>query len=75
MRFYRLHMTSVQDGDQGFSWHTSQRDADHAKSEYLGGTWAKHTEPSAEIEIIEVNPTKDGILAALNRYAVHPDNG
>ena len=56
----------------GYVWTTSRREADRIASQYE----ADHPdEMPCTVEAIEVIPTKRGILAALNKYATHPDNG
>lgn len=73
MRFYRNHYHTDEDGSFGFSWHTSKTDAKREYSERTeqgnDGQFASVAEP------IDIEPTKAGILAALNEYASHPNNG
>jgi hypothetical protein len=74
MKFYRVAYHNEQDPAEsaGFAWFTNRRDAlAAAKSQQADGPDAKSAEP----EMIEVAPTKTGILKALNDYASHPDNG
>lgn len=67
MKLYRVHHADYGGlGSAGFSWHTSKRGAEKAERE--GGA-------DSSIELVEINPTKAGILKLLNRYADHPDNG
>ena len=72
MRFYRNHYGAEGGGSGGYSWHTRRREAEAtaaAERRALG-------EPLHEVaKPVEINPDKKGILAALQRYAIHPDNG
>lgn len=70
MRFYRVH-AEVEGGiSGGFGWHTAK-----SKAEREARKLAKAGGPPCEVEVVEVTPTKAGILRALRRYAAHPDNG
>lgn len=73
MKFYRNHYGSAQDSGEstGFEFFTSRAAAlSHAKDK------TPHIDDRSNIaELIVVTPTKSGILAALNTYADHPDNG
>ena len=66
MKLYRVeYFLSADDNEsQGFAWFSSR-----AIAERTAGT--KKTKPLA----VEFSPTKAGILALLNQYASHPDNG
>ena len=72
MKFYRLHETNG-DGSHGFEWFTVRRKAEAAKRYWDKG--AVGTYDCAELELVEVRPTKAGILQALKVYADHADNG
>lgn len=74
MKFYRVVLRTERDSSQGFEFFTNLADAKRAQAEFFRNSYPEHS-PSAEIETIEIVPTKRGILAALNRYAGHPDNG
>ncbi len=71
MRFYQVHMTHEAGTSIGFEYYTTRPAADKAAAEYL----FDYPEESAEVTAIDVEPTKAGILRALNQYAGHPDNG
>lgn len=76
MRFYKVEYLGENVQSLGCSWHTSRREAERAAKESIGA--GDHDEPiteKPEIEVVEIKPTKAGILAALNTHAVHPDNG
>ena len=67
MRFYRLHHYDTAEGSQGFEFFTSKQEAAEAcRACAFDGN---------EIEVIEIEPTKAGILKALRQFAQHPDNG
>ncbi len=72
MKLYRLHLHVEMGCSGGFEFFTSRREAERRKRELDA-----QNDPvdAAEIDEIEITPTKSGILAALNRYADHPDNG
>lgn len=62
----------------GFSFHSSMRDAKKAMNEFKKNSQSKGFDdfnPDSEIEMIEVIPTKSGIIEALNIHAGHNDNG
>jgi hypothetical protein len=83
MKFYRLHMTCENGISAGFRWFTTARDAVTAERQHR----AQNTDPNApegetpgapfeaSCEIVNIEPTKAGILAALNAFASHADNG
>ena len=73
MRFYRLALFEVGDGSHGYEFFTAKADAEKRAREWLAEN-AGH-EPRADVEAIEIEPTKPGILAAMNKYAGHNDNG
>lgn len=74
MRFYRLHDYSPQDGSAGYEFFTSKAEAERKARELFDPE--RHGDKSAiEIEAVDVVPTKAGILAVLNAYASHPNNG
>jgi hypothetical protein len=73
MKFYRVHVTVECGVSTGYEYFTSKYGAARAVRE-----WEIHRGEetgSAEIEVIEIAPTKAGILHALNAYAAHADNG
>ena len=72
MKFYRVAIFTEHGISAGFSWHTARRDAEHAVVVHQADD---EDERKPEIEEIELQPTKAGLLRALNRYASHPDNG
>lgn len=74
MKFYRLHMTYDNGSSAGYEYFTSKGAADKRKREHLSLNPGENKQ-SNEIDVIEVKPTKAGILDALNRFGDHPDNG
>lgn len=74
MTFYRVTFYNTFDGTAGYSWHTSKASASKSSAEWIASCDGDAT-ASAEIEAVEITPTKQGILDALNTYAKHADNG
>jgi hypothetical protein len=78
MKFYRLSKSSVVENHCGYEFFTSEHEANKARREWYGNFEIEEQvtdRGGSEWEIIEVKPTKAGILKALNRFASHPDNG
>lgn len=75
MRLYRNHYSKEGGGSAGFSFHPSKRLA-HKEATKRKKREGEYWETPHEVATpVEVCPTKDGIIAALNHYADHPDNG
>lgn len=74
MRFYRLSISVDGGNSGGYHWFTSRAGAEKAKraDDALDDTG---TESPGTIDVVNIQPTKPGILAALRSYAGHPDNG
>lgn len=74
MKLYSLHRTHSAGESAGHEFFASKRDADKAAAEWRrqGSELEEH---AAEVQPITVEPTRQGILRALNRYASHTDNG
>jgi len=72
VRFYRNHYVDEQGESNGYAFFRTKKDAERAwrEAEQEGDL-----DGSICAEPIEVNPTRGGIVAALNTYAAHPDNG
>ena len=73
MKFYRVHTCVECSTSSGYEFFTNKADAERAVREWTTGE-ALRTD-TAEIDVIEITPTKAGILHALNTYAAHADNG
>jgi hypothetical protein len=73
VRVYRVRLYSHAEGSQGYEWFASKEAATKAAGAFRR-TWKEH-DPETEVEPVEIQPTKAGILDALNRYASHNDNG
>lgn len=77
MRFYRVRYSAEGGNSGGYSWHTSQKEAEKAARE------ARRNDPDEyrnspdlpAIEVIQIIATRDGILDALKVYGSHPNNG
>lgn len=89
MKLYRVHMTTMEEGSNGFEWYSSKAAAERAaskfvrnnqpedeKEDYYANLARRVNAPDRpEVEAVEFPTTKAGILALLNAYASHPDNG
>lgn len=67
MKFYRVHFRREDDESEGYTFYTSKRAAEQGAREGVEG--------QSEITVLNIEPTKHGILRALNKYGGHPDNG
>jgi hypothetical protein len=74
MRFYRVSYSTMRDSSLGFSWHRSRRDAAAAGRTFRDDNKTEE-EVEAVIQPIDIEPSRQGILDALNTYATHNDNG
>ena len=75
MKFYRVRYRCEGGNSAGFSWHTSHGDASRAVAEAIQNDPEEYKTGGPEVEAIEIVASKTGILAALEHYASHPDNG
>jgi hypothetical protein len=71
MKFYSVHRTTEAGASAGYEWFTSKRKADAAATKWR----TDNPDETATVGEWEIEPTKAGILAALNLHASHPDNG
>ena len=72
MKFYRVELFEKAGESSGFDFYTDLRKATACDVEWRkqnGGT------SRATVTQIDIEPTRKGILEALNRYASHADNG
>lgn len=78
MKLYQVHLTHSAGESAGYEYFSNLREAcirvrtwrdDHKGIDDVDGS------VNATITRIEIDPTKAGILRALNRYAGHNDNG
>lgn len=70
MRFYRLEFQRGGGYESnGFEFYTVRAEAEKARRE--------HDDPCCvgTVDVVDIIPTKAGILAALREFASHPDNG
>lgn len=74
MKFYQVHRTCEAGTSAGYEYHGSKREADKAANAWIRNG-SETDEHGANVTVIDVAPTRAGILAALNRYAEHADNG
>ena len=82
MRFYKVSIVDDGEGHQGAEWFRTKREAERCAREntyYIARDPHKiqdmTVDQTAEIEVVDVTPTKAGILRALRDHASHPDNG
>jgi len=71
MRFYRLHRWRDEGESVGYSHYTRRIDAERARRSWLriGNRKGKYFE--AEVDAVDIEPTKRGIIRALRQYASH----
>jgi len=74
MKFYRISLTSVADGHQGYEYTTTKPAANAIQKGWLESATEEDGHASS-VEEIDIKPTKAGILAALKMYADHAENG
>ena len=74
MMFYRVDLRNFEDSSCGYQWFTSGVEANKASKQWLEENEGDD-HATAEVEIVEIEPTKKGILDALIRFAGHADNG
>lgn len=72
VKFYRLSKPVDNGVSAGFAWFSNKAEAMKAKRKH---DHENGPEDIAEMSVVEIEPTKIGILRALNRYADYPDNG
>lgn len=72
MRFYQVASFTIDGSSTGFDFYSDKRTAQRAVREVANYSDDRER---AEMTVIEVTPTKAGILDALNRLASHADNG
>lgn len=69
MKYYQVHLHIDGGSSAGFEYFCNRKDAEKFIRE--NGV----PDENYEIKIIEVKPTKAGIMWALRQYASHADNG
>lgn len=76
MKFYQLHKIHEAGTSAGFEYFTNKKEAQRAVIDWLGDTEESVCDAEGSVILeIEIEPTKQGVLSALNRWAKHPDNG
>lgn len=73
MRFYRVETRTEGGNSAGIRWFTSKREAEAYRRENMDPNEPDNNPD--EVEMVDIEPTKAGILRALCRWAAHPDNG
>ncbi len=74
MRFYRLHWTTEGGNSGGFDYFTRKDDAEREARAFMRQHGGEDGE-EADVDAIDIVPTRDGILRALKWLASHADNG
>jgi hypothetical protein len=71
MKFYRVSKSTDGGNSAGFEFFTAKSDAEKEMRQFL------RDDPTefSRIDVIEITPTRTGILRALKLYASHADNG
>lgn len=75
MKIYKVSLYSHQEYSVGFSFYSSKLKADNEVKRYKKVAGDDFNERLSSVELIEVVPTRQGIIDALNQYASHNDNG
>ena len=78
MRFYRVWYVDQHHSGYGYEWFTSRVEARRAttvwkrnrrEADKLAGEFHPGEEMAPRVEVIEITPTKAGVLDALNKHA------
>lgn len=77
MTLYRVTYRKEGGASDGYTWHSSRREALALAARAARDNPQEYgTEPASErVEPIELTPTKAGILQLLSTYATYADNG
>ena len=67
MRIYQVHNLHANGTSRGYTYFANRKDAKRASKEY--------GKPYGEINNLDVDISRPGIINALNIYGGHPDNG
>lgn len=73
MDIFRVSYSTSLASSLGFEWFTSLTAAQKAQRQFEKRK--DHEDPVAEILKIELKTTKADVVALLNKFASHPDNG
>jgi hypothetical protein len=74
MRFYRVSLFIDSGSSAGFDWATTRAHANAIAAQHKT-EHPKDESARGEVEEVNIEPSKQGILKALKMYAAHPDNG
>lgn len=72
MKFYRVHYRTRFGGSEGYEWFTSGVEAERAVRRHPVDDGDQN---ESSFQVVEIDRSKYGLLAALNKYGGHPDNG
>lgn len=71
MKFYKVQIYGKDGSSDGYLWATSKKAITREKNRVTKTSGGK----AGGIEEVEIKPTKQGILSALNAHAAYPNNG
>jgi hypothetical protein len=74
MKVYRVHHYADAGTSIGFGYFSSKQEAIADKKRH-DEKFADGNMDTAEIDSLDVKLTKAGVIAVLNQWADHPDNG
>jgi hypothetical protein len=76
MRFYKVHLRNTMDRSCGFQFFTNVADVNSCVKKWETRSHdEEYNSHYTQVEAFDTEPTKTGILKALNFHAAHPDNG
>lgn len=75
MKFYRVRYSQDGGNSGGYSWHSNRDAAIKALLEAIKANPDEYKTYKPEIDAIDVDPTKAGLLQFMSDYASYPDNG
>lgn len=76
MKLYRVAYYNHSDSSQGFSFHSSKKDATKELGDFKKQEGDNFDDDRSCVdELTGIKPTKAGILDLLRTVAGHPDNG
>jgi hypothetical protein len=71
MKFHRVEYVKDKAGCVGFQWFTTETEARKAARAFM----RTGKDCGVRMSVHDITQSKMGILAALNSFAAHPDNG
>lgn len=74
MKIYKNSYYTYSESSMGFEFFTRRDKAERAMRKFLKDLDRDEDGTDSDIEVIEIQPTRAGILRALRLHAAHPDN-